>query len=58
MKEYICEDCAYFYKINEKGGACRRYPPQTFTAGDCIAEFPWTYTFNWCGEFKKGKTLI
>jgi hypothetical protein len=55
-----CERCRYWnYKLDNKRGECRRFPP-TFRGGSSIlwhAAFPETQKDEWCGRFQRRKEV-
>jgi len=45
MNTEMCANCKY-YKLDNRFGRCRRYPPTTEGNYSLIRD-----TFNWCGEW-------
>lgn len=53
-----CEACAYWNKLEDDHGECRRHAPQTiaFEVDDEVkfeSMFPVTAADDWCGDFTK-----
>ena len=53
-----CSACLYFSTADDKGGICKRYPPQVMIVpGDLVGQFrpanlfPAVSKDAWCGEY-------
>lgn len=58
MSDPVCSACHYFTSADEKGGICRRYPPQVLIVpGQLVGQFQPANLFpavsknHWCGEY-------
>lgn len=53
-----CEACAFWNKLEDEAGECRRHAPQTisFEVDDEVkfeSMFPVTGSDDWCGDFEQ-----
>jgi hypothetical protein len=45
-----CGECAYWEKLREHEGLCRRHAPRAASQAEAIAHWPQTQPQQWCGE--------
>lgn len=57
-----CASCHFFTDAEEKGGICRRYPPQVMIVpGQLVGQvqpanlFPAVSKTHWCGEYASAR---